>query len=240
MLGLWEQREQLQKRLEEESHETRLHCNQRKARSKHKQRKGESGRGAQSGQTIGCDLNLGKATGNASRVVCVPVCILPMRDTFFPKRNQEMWLQAMWWADGFPWPDAFGQKGEGHSLKRRRLDFWLSATESTGECPLHTCKHRKAAGGQNGPSDYTCAFPIVMVFPLMLSMPSTPPPSKHIPVSTWVPFCPAVTLTCVSATCMCWEVRHSAEQEERILHRKLLSTKDLPCPLSSSETCSHK
>ena len=116
-------KEKLQKRLEEESHETRLHCNQRKACSKQKQREGESGRGAQRGQLMGCDLNLGKATGNASQVVCVSVCFLPMRDTFFPKRNQELWLQATWWADGFPWLDAFRQKEEGHGLKRWRLDF---------------------------------------------------------------------------------------------------------------------
>ncbi|KAI4536632.1 hypothetical protein MG293_012835 [Ovis ammon polii] len=33
VVGLWEQKEQLQKRLEEESDETRLHCNQRKSNS---------------------------------------------------------------------------------------------------------------------------------------------------------------------------------------------------------------
>lgn len=84
---------------------------------------GESGRGAQRGQTSGCDLNLGKATGIASQVACVPVCFLSTRDEFFPKRNQELWLQATWWADSFPWPDAFRQKGEGQSLKRRKPEF---------------------------------------------------------------------------------------------------------------------
>lgn len=113
----------LQKRLEEESDEPRLHCNQRKARSKQKQREGKRGRGAQRGQATGCDLSLGKAAGNASRVACVLVCLLPMRDTFFPKRNQELWMQATWWADSFAWPDALPYKGEGQILKRQRLDF---------------------------------------------------------------------------------------------------------------------
>lgn len=95
MVGLWEQREQLQKRLERESDETSLHCNQRKAGSKPKER--ERCRGGQTGDRGQAEqgpaeraLGRGKATGTNSKFACVPVVLLTMINTFFPHKTREL------------------------------------------------------------------------------------------------------------------------------------------------------
>lgn len=84
---------------------------------------GESGREPRGARRTAAISTLGKATGIASQVACVPACFCDRRGmNSSPKRNQELWLQATWWADSFPWPDA-RQKGEGQSLKRRKPEF---------------------------------------------------------------------------------------------------------------------
>lgn len=125
-------------------------------------------------------------------------------------------------------------------IKRRREEFkepearfCVSETESTEECPLHSSKYRKWRITNSGPSYNTCSLFIIMIFPLLLTMSSTTPhPHTHsyVYLGTFLPSnncCPCV------CTCVCWMARHSAEQKERLLQRRLLSTKGLPRPLSS-------
>lgn len=64
MVTYREQKEQLQKRLEEESVKQRLHCNKRAA-----QAKTEGGRGPR-GPGVRLRFEFGKATGIASQVAC--------------------------------------------------------------------------------------------------------------------------------------------------------------------------